>query len=66
MSDDWITTSEAAEISSYHPEYVRRLLKEERVKGRKFGTVWQISRASLSDYLLVMKKKGERRGPKGK
>ncbi len=66
MSEDWITTTEAAENSGYHPEYVRRLLKEERVKGKKFGTVWQVSRASLRDYLLDMKKKGERRGPKGK
>ena len=66
MSEDWITTNEAAEISGYHPEYVRQLLKQKRVEGKKFGHVWQISRVSLRDYLVNMKKKGERRGPKGR
>ena len=51
MPEDWITTTEAAEISGYHPEHVRRLIRQGRIVGKKFGFVWQVSSASLLEYL---------------
>ena len=66
MLEELITTAEAAEISGYHQEYIRRLLKEGRIEGKKFGLVWQVKRASLKDYLEKMDMKGSRRGPKKK
>lgn len=62
--EDWITTIEAAKIAGYHPVYIRRLLLEEEIEGRKFGTTWQVSSKSLSAYLRRMEAKGEKRGPK--
>jgi excisionase family DNA binding protein len=62
--EDWITTEEACELSGYHPDHIRELLRERRLKGRKFGPVWQISRKSLFTYLERMKSLGEKRGPK--
>jgi excisionase family DNA binding protein len=51
MPEDWITTSEAAALSGYHPEYLRFLIRNSRIAGRKFGTIWQVSRKSLLQYL---------------
>ena len=55
---DYITTEEAADLSGYHVNYIRRLLRQGKLKGRKFGNVWFIERASLGDYLQVVEKLG--------
>lgn len=65
MPDDWITTAEAGAFSGYHPEHIRRLIRSEKIKARKFGIVWQVSKASLSLYLEEAEKSGDKRhGPK--
>jgi len=64
MTDQWITTTEAAQISGYHPERIRELLRENQIKGRKFGTIWQVDRQSLEVYLHMMEVRGAKRGPK--
>jgi len=61
---DWITTREAAKLSGYHPEHIRRLIKTQKVKAQKFGEVWQIDRHSLLDYVRKSEKAGAKRGPK--
>jgi len=61
---DWITTSEAAELSGYHPVTLRKLLLSGKVKGQKWGREWQVSRASLLAYIRRVEKLGARRGPK--
>ena len=66
MSEDWITTTEAAEISDYHPVHIRRLLLEGKITGKKWGTQWQVSRTSVERYLTKVDAKGKRRGPKPK
>lgn len=64
MIEDWITTEEAARLSGYHQEHIRRLIRSRELKGRKFLIVWQVSRSSLKAYLQKQERKGERRGPK--
>lgn len=64
MSVEWITTNEAADLSGYHPDYVRKLLQTDRVNGRKFGPVWQVDRQDFLNYLERMNEQGEKRGPK--
>jgi excisionase family DNA binding protein len=66
MKKIWITTAEASELSGYHPDHVRRLIRSGEIKAQKFGIVWQVSRASLLSYLHEMEGKGGRRGPKPK
>ena len=62
---DWITTHEAAEITDYDREYIRRLVRSKKIEARKFGTVWQVSRQSLMDYYKDSRKSSDgRRGPK--
>ena len=61
---EWITTREAAEISGYHADHVRELLRAGKVEARKFGEVWQIDRGSLLAYVHNVEKIGAKRGPK--
>jgi excisionase family DNA binding protein len=65
MIEDWITTRDAAEISGYHPDHLRRLIRAGEVKARKFGNVWQVSEQSLVTYLEAANQSNDkRRGPK--
>ena len=64
MTSDWITTTEAVELSGYHIDYIRQLIKTNRVKGQKWGREWQVSRASLLSYVRNVEKIGAKRGPK--
>ncbi len=60
----WISVTEASKISNYHPEHLRELIREKKLKARKIVTVWQIDQASLDTYLRRREKQGEKRGPK--
>ena len=64
MADDWITVAEASKQSGYHAETLRELIRDGRIKGRKFATVWQVSRISLMGYLQEQEQHGEKRGRK--
>lgn len=63
---EWITTAEAAQLSQYHVERIRELLREGKVHGQKFGTIWQVEKRSLLAYVQAIDDAGERRGPKPK
>jgi len=63
-SDDWITTQEAAEISGYHVNYLRWLIREKRIKAKKISFLWFVNRELLLDYLAQAEQSGDkRRGP---
>lgn len=64
--EDWLTTYAAAEVSGYNPDYIRQLIRSEKVVGRKWGQSWQVSRRSLEEYMKNEAKLGERRGRKPK
>ncbi len=61
MATDWITTTEAAELSGYHSEHLRELIREGKIKAQKFGIVWQISRKSLLAYVKAAEKSVDKR-----
>jgi hypothetical protein len=64
-NDEWITVGQAAEISGYNQEHIRRLLREGFLIGRKFGIVWQVNRTSIVVYLSEAQTSEDRRhGPK--
>lgn len=65
MPEEWITTSEAAQITGYNEEYIRRLARKEKIKARKFGTIWQVHAASMLRYLSNAEKNDDKRsGPR--
>ncbi len=47
----YISVKAAAECSDYSSQYLRRLLRNGRLEGRKIGQKWLISPASLEAYL---------------
>jgi hypothetical protein len=49
--DDWLTVNDAAELSGYNPEYLRRLMREHKISFRKFSFIYQVNRESLLEYL---------------
>jgi|CXWL01.1.fsa_nt_gi excisionase family DNA binding protein len=61
MAETWISVTEAASLSGYHPEHLRELIREGKVKARKFVTVWQIDRLSLQAYIRAAEKSGDKR-----
>lgn len=64
-ADDWITVQEAARLSGYSQQYLRRLIRNNRLDARKFGTIWQVSKTALLMYLAeVVDKRDQRWGPK--
>ncbi len=65
MADHWLTVTQAAEVSGYHPYYLRELIKAGRIKAQKFGPVWQVSKESLLSYIkAAQESEDKRRGPK--
>ena len=60
---DWVSTSEASKLSGYHAEHIRKLIREKRIKARKFLSLWLVSRKSLLDYMKEqVMTHGEKRG----
>jgi len=64
MVEDWITTPEASELSGYRSDYLRTLIRQGRIKGRKYFVIWQVERKSLLAYLREQEQRGEKRGRK--
>jgi len=64
INGDWLTVQEAAKLSGYNPEHVTRLIREGKVKARKFSIVWMVSRESLLAYMAKAQAMGEKRGRK--
>ena len=62
--DDWITTAEAARLSGYTADYVRKLAAAGRVQAKRWGRDWQISRAAVLAHAKAAGQQGKKRGPK--
>ncbi len=58
---EWITVTQAAEISGYNAEYLRRLMRNKKIKFRKFSFIYQVNRESLLNYLKEAEKITDKR-----
>ncbi|HEY62934.1 MAG TPA: helix-turn-helix domain-containing protein [Caldilineae bacterium] len=58
---EWISVQEAAEISGYHIEYVRRLIRRGKLQAERKGPMYWIDRASLEAYLEEVERLGTQR-----
>jgi hypothetical protein len=58
--NDWLTASEAAYLTGYNIQYIRRLVRTKKVKSKKWGREWMINGTSLFTYIG----ENRRRGPK--
>ena len=67
MADDWISISNAAERSGYTADYLRTLIRQKQIKGRKIITVWLVSHKSLDEFLKHRDERTDKRGrPRGR
>jgi hypothetical protein len=66
MADDWISISKAVEHSGYTADYLRTLIRQKQIKGRKVITVWLVSCKSLDGFVKHQDEREDKRGrPKG-
>ena len=61
---EWLTVNEAAKLSGYNPDYIRELIRQGKIKARKFSIVWMVDRISLLAFLKKAQAMGEKRGRK--
>jgi excisionase family DNA binding protein len=54
-----ITTTEAIELTGYNADYLRVLIRSNRIEARKYGRSWMIVKASLLEYVETVKKQQE-------
>ena len=61
-----ITVQEAAEITGYNAQYLRRILRAGKLDAMKIGQIWLVNLASLQDYFSSAISSNDMRfGPKG-
>ncbi len=51
MSDDRLTTKQAAALADTSPAYIRQLILAGKVMADKFGKSWVVSKASLLQWI---------------
>jgi len=66
MTDEWLTTQEACQLTKYHPVYLRDLIRKKKIAAVKKGNAWWVNRKALLTYVREAgKSEDKRRGPKG-
>jgi excisionase family DNA binding protein len=62
---DWISVEEAASISGYNTEHIRRLIRSGLIHAEKKGPMYWIDRKSLEVYVKEAKNSDDgRKGPR--
>lgn len=64
MTDKWLTTLEAARLTGYTSDHVRRLIALGKIEGLKRGRDWLVKQSSLLSHVRKVSKLGAKRGPK--
>lgn len=49
--DQFMTVSSAAKSLKFHPETVRRLVRDGILTGQKWGKEWLVLKSSVEDYI---------------
>jgi len=63
-NQEWLTVNEAVKLSGYNADHLRELIREGKIKARKFSIVWMVDRESLLAYKAKAQASGEKRGRK--
>lgn len=64
MAQTWLSVPEAAALSGYDADYIRKLIRGGKIKARKVVTVYMVDRRSLLAYIELARQRGGKRGPK--
>lgn len=67
MTDTWITVEEGVELTGYHSDHLRRLIRAGEITAVKKGNAWWVNRDSLLTYFANATQAEDKRwGPKTK
>lgn len=55
---EWVTTTEAAELTGYTPANFRKAIKRGRLPGQKIGRDWLLRRDDVLTYVERMQELG--------
>lgn len=55
---DYISVDEAADITEYAKDHIRRLVRQKKIKATKKGLMWWIELESLKEYKQKMDELG--------
>ena len=58
---EWITTDEASQLSGYHVEYLRDLIRNSKIDAQKKGGRWWVDRRSLLTFIDQSKNQEDKR-----
>ena len=58
---EWIDTEEAQQLSGYNIQYLRILLRERKIAGKKRGGAYWVDKQSLLDYITAAEEAGDKR-----
>ncbi len=61
---DYLTVEEAAEMLDYHPESVRQLIRDGKLRADKKGTMWLVYREAVEEFKKAVEGKAKRGRPK--
>jgi excisionase family DNA binding protein len=67
MPTDWISITEASQLTGYHPEHLRELVREGKIQVSRKGPMFWVDRRSLLAYLRKREKASKtdrRHGPR--
>jgi excisionase family DNA binding protein len=56
---DYLTVKETAEALNYHPEHVREMLREGRLRADKKSGIWLVYRDAVEGYREAVKGKSK-------
>ena len=59
-----LTVKQASEQSGYHPEHIRRLIRQGKIKAELIGLVYFIDPESLREYVDEARASDGRYGPR--
>jgi excisionase family DNA binding protein len=57
LSKEWISTSEAAQLTGYSQEYIRKMARDGVIVSQKIGVTTVISKQDLLEYARKQKEK---------
>ena len=57
---EFMTTQEAAEKLGFHVKSIPKMVRDDVLKGVRFGRAWLVSRESVEEYLKKTKDMGKR------
>jgi len=64
MEPNWPTVRELSAEIGYHPEHIRRLIRQGKIEATKVGLLWFVNPDSMAAYVERVRHT-ERGGPRG-